>query len=260
MNWIHRITKAIEENKFQLYAQEIRPLIHSDELPPHYEVLIRLQEGNGAITPPMAFIPAAERYNLMPSIDRWVVKSAFAAMRKHINDGGSPITLSINLSGQSLGDATFLSFVIKNLNHYKLPAQLICFEVTETAAITNLSDAMKFFEELKQRGCAFSLDDFGSGLSSFSYLKNLPVDCVKIDGAFVKDMENDDIDRAMVESINRIGHLIGIKTIAEFVENREIEALLKDIGVDFVQGYGIAKPVPLQEILESQQPSLKEAQ
>jgi len=208
----------------------------------------------------MAFIPAAERYNLMATIDRWVVKSAFAALSEHIaKEGGNPVTLSINLSGQSLGDANFLSFIIKQLNKYRLPAELICFEVTETAAITNLSDAMNLFDELKKRGCSFSLDDFGSGLSSFSYLKNLPVNCVKIDGAFVKDMVTDEVDRAMVESINRIGHLIGIQTIAEFVENEAIESLLRKIGVDFVQGYGIARPIPLKEVLESQQPLLTHA-
>ncbi len=254
MNWIHRITKALENDQFLLHAQEIRSLEQQNGQLAHYEVLIRLHEDNGSITPPMAFIPAAERYNLMPTIDRWVVKTTFATLSEHIaKKGANPVKLSINLSGQSLGDANFLGFIIKQLNKYQLPAELICFEVTETAAITNLSDAMNLFDELKKRGCAFSLDDFGSGLSSFSYLKNLPVDCVKIDGAFVKDMENDEVDRAMVESINRIGHLIGIQTIAEFVENEKIESLLKEIGVDFVQGYGIAKPIPLEEVLESQQ-------
>jgi len=260
MNWIHRITKALENDQFMLYAQEIRPLNPNNEHPPHYEVLIRLLEESGEITPPMAFIPAAERYNLMPTIDRWVVKNTFAMLSRHIAESESnPIKLSINLSGQSLGDANFLSFIIKQLDKYQLPPELICFEVTETAAITNLTDAMSLFDELKKRGCAFSLDDFGSGLSSFNYLKNLPVDCVKIDGAFVKDMVADEVDRAMVESINRIGHLIGIQTIAEFVENEAIESLLKKIGVDFVQGYGIAKPKPLEEVLLSQQSLLTHA-
>ena len=257
MNWIHRITKALENDQFLLYAQEIRSLEQKNEHPPHYEVLIRLREENGSITPPMAFIPAAERYNLMPTIDRWVVKTTFATLSEHIaKNGANPVKLSINLSGQSLGDANFLGFIIKQLNIYQIPAELICFEVTETAAITNLTDAMNLFDELRKRGCAFSLDDFGSGLSSFSYLKNLPVDCVKIDGAFVKDMLTDEVDRAMVESINRIGHLIGIMTIAEFVENKELEKLLRKIGVDFVQGNGIAKPMPLKEVLKSQQSSL----
>jgi len=252
MNWIHRITKALEEDQFLLYAQEIRPLDRTSRHPPHFEVLIRLREENGDITPPMAFIPAAERYNLMPSIDRWVVKTAFSELSKQIlKEGSKTVTLSINLSGQSLGDANFLNFITRQFSKYKFPAQLICFEVTETAAITNLTDAMKLFDELKKRGCSFSLDDFGSGLSSFNYLKNLPVDYVKIDGAFVKDMVSDEIDREMVESINRIGHLMGIQTIAEFVENKEIETLLRKVGVDFVQGYGIAKPLPLKMVFES---------
>jgi diguanylate cyclase (GGDEF)-like protein/PAS domain S-box-containing protein len=252
MNWIHRITKAMEQDMFLLYAQEIRPLRQPDGCSPHYEVLIRLRGERGEIIPPMAFIPAAERYNLMPTVDRWVVKAAFEALHRHQQNQSGAITLSINLSGQSLSDPNFLGFINKQLTTYEIAPESICFEVTETAAITNLTDAMTFFEELKTRGCSFSLDDFGSGLSSFSYLKNLPVDCVKIDGAFVKDMVSDEIDRAMVESINRIGHLMGIKTIAEFVENSEIEELLRGIGVDFVQGYGIAKPRPLEEILQPQ--------
>ena len=158
--------------------------------------------------------------------------------------------LSINLSGQSLSDPNFLKFIIKQLDRYEVPAKMICFEVTETAAITNLTDAMALFKELKNRGCSFSLDDFGSGLSSFNYLKNLPIDCVKIDGSFVKEILTDDVGRAMVESINHIGHLMGIETVAEFVENEATKELLREIGVDFAQGYGIAEPVPLKEILQ----------
>ncbi|MCW8982752.1 MAG: diguanylate cyclase, partial [Gammaproteobacteria bacterium] len=162
MNWIHRITKAIEDDQFVLFAQEIRALEPTDDKKPHYEALIRLKDDNGEIIPPMAFIPAAERYSLMPTVDRWVVKSAFKALSAQIGeDGSSPITLSINLSGQSLGDPNFLGFINKQLTKYKLPPRSICFEVTETAAITNLTDAMNLFDELKQRGCSFSLDDFG---------------------------------------------------------------------------------------------------
>ncbi|MBC7784973.1 MAG: EAL domain-containing protein, partial [Burkholderiales bacterium] len=213
----------------------------------HYEVLIRMRDEQGEIIPPMAFIPAAERYNLMPAVDRWVIKTAFAHYIKAADAQSSLLIYSINLSGASIGDEHFLSFVCEQLAIFGVPPRGICFEITETSAIANLSRAAALIRELKAIGCRFSLDDFGSGMSSFSYLKKLPVDFLKIDGSFVKDMVDDPIDRAMVEAINHIGHIMGIQTIAEYVENEAIFQELRKIGVDFAQGYGIGRPAPLDE-------------
>lgn len=249
MSWAHRITEAFETDRFRLDGQYISPLHQSDEAP-HYEVLIRMLSEEGYVVPPMAFIPAAERYNLMPTIDRWVIRTAFAMLCKaHDTLGHVPIGCSINLSGQSLADDHFLDFIIDQLEQSGIEAERICFEITETAAITNLSRAMALFSELRKRGCRFSLDDFGSGLSSFGYLKTLPVDYLKIDGAFVKDILDDRIDETMVEAIHKVGHVMELKTIAEFVENDEIAERLREIGVDYAQGYGIAAPEPLDVIL-----------
>ena len=203
----------------------------------------------GEIVPPGAFLPAAERYSLISKLDHWVIEHAFGllaenpAFLKQIN------FCSINLSGQSLVDNTFLEFVTNQLNKSGIQGEKICFEITETATISNLSTAMKFISALKGFGCRFALDDFGSGLSSFGYLKNLSVDYLKIDGMFVKDIVDDPIDHAMVKSINEIGHVMGMQTIAEFVENDVIKGMLKEIGVDYVQGYGIGKPQSLNELL-----------
>ncbi len=193
---------------------------------------------------PSAFIPVAERYDQMQAIDRWVVQKAFGML----NDPEiipEHIGISINLSGQSLSDSHFLEFVENEIASKNVPLKRVCFEITETAAIGNLIHAQRFFSVLKERGCLFALDDFGSGLSSFAYLKNLPVDFLKIDGAFVKDMANDPIDCAMVEAIHRIGHVMGIETIAEFVETVGILDLLKSIGVNYAQGHFLANPKPL---------------
>ncbi|MEO6696392.1 MAG: EAL domain-containing protein [Gammaproteobacteria bacterium] len=250
MEWVGRIHKAFEENRFLLYSQEIVPL-HSVEgtTGGHAELLIRMLDEEGNLVPPMAFIPAAERYNLMPAIDRWVVRTAFAHYTKlHAAREPGAVKMiprwTINLSGTSLSDEHFLQFVQEQFVLFGVPYQVICFEITETAAISNLAKAVHFIQELRRLGCKFSLDDFGIGLSSFAYLKHLPVDYLKIDGSFIKDMAHDPIDRAMVEAINNIGHVMGIQTIAEFVENNETLAMLKQIGVDHAQGYGIAKPQP----------------
>ena len=192
--------------------------------------------------PPMAFIPAAERYGLMPTIDRWVIKTAFSHYAARRSRGQLPDKYAINLSGTSICDENFLSFILDQFATYKIPPKHICFEITETAAIVNLNQAVILIKELKAIGCQFSLDDFGSGMSSFAYLKHLPVDFLKIDGGFVKDMLDDPIDRAMVEAIHNIGHVMGKQTIAEFVENDAIADVLREIGVDFVQGFGVEKP------------------
>jgi EAL domain-containing protein (putative c-di-GMP-specific phosphodiesterase class I) len=194
----------------------------------------------------MAFIPAAERYNLMPALDRWVVRSAFSMLAAMQAAGRPdvPDTCAINLSGASVGDERFLEFVRDQFAQHPIPHNAICFEITETAVIGSMDKALRFIEELRALGCSFALDDFGAGMSSFAYLKRLPVDLLKIDGAFVKEMATNPTDRAMVEAINHIGQVMGKRTIAEFVENDKTIAQLREIGVNFAQGYGIAKPKP----------------
>ncbi len=243
MQWVQRLTSAMDEDRFTLYCQPIVS-IHNTQQVQHYEILIRLQDDGDELIPPMAFIPAAERYNLMPMLDRYILDKAFA----HIAKINMEQVFSINLSGQSLTDRNFIDFVIDKLEQYTINPEHICFEITETATIANLSLAMSFISTLKGMGCSFSLDDFGSGLSSFNYLKNLSVDYLKIDGSFIRDMHEDLIDRAFVSSINEIGHIIGIATIAEYVADESIYHHLKDMGVDYVQGYWICKPFPLTEL------------
>ena len=251
MHWVTRISEALQGDRFVLYKQDIVGIRDGqDEV--HQEILLRMLDDDGKIVPPGAFIPAAERYNLMPAIDRWVIRNLFTIYAEQIqrssarqNRAPGQQIYTINLSGNSINDTDFLKFVREQILRHNLPAENFCFEITETSAITNLSSATDFIHELKQLGCLFALDDFGSGLSSFGYLKNLPVDFLKIDGQFVKDIVDDPIDAEMVRSINEIGHVMGMRTIAEFVENDAILAKLKDIGVDYAQGYGIAKPEPL---------------
>ncbi len=250
MQWVTRLTKALEENRFLLYGQSIVPIAssHSSNIK-QYEVLIRLLSEDGKeIIPPGAFVPAAERYNLMPTIDGWVISTIFEWLTDpFIADIDA--SYNINLSGQSLSDDNFLSFLIDQFQRVNIPPGKICFEITETAVVANLTNAVQFINTLKQLGCRFALDDFGSGWSSFAYLKNLPVDYLKIDGSFVKDMMDDPLDYIMVESINRIGHTMGVQTIAEFVENANILEKLKEIGVDYAQGNSIDKPRPLSELV-----------
>ena len=248
MRWVSRIHKAMDENRFVLYCQPIMPVDPTVGLVPHYEILLRIRDEDGQNVPPMAFIPAAERYNLMPMIDCWVVRNVL----RNVRQGGAALDnaiWTINISGRSLGDEEFLHVVCEEIDTADFPGERLCFEITETAAIANLRRAARFIKMLKARGCKFALDDFGSGLSSFAYLKNLEVDYLKIDGGFVRDIATDDIDRAMVEAINSVGHVMQIRTIAEFVENEEILAVLRTLGVDYAQGYGIAQPQPFLELL-----------
>ncbi len=245
--WMVRIQKALDDNRFQLHYQ---PIISTDQsaLDLHYEILLRMVSEQGELIPPGAFMSAAERYQMMSKIDIWVIENLFQWLSIHrLGQGQVEDIFAINLSGQSLADESLLYRVRQLFDHYSIPAHSISFEITETAAISNLSQAQLFIRELKQLGCKFALDDFGSGLSSFAYLKSLPVDYLKIDGAFVRDMVNDPIDRAMVESIHNIGNVLQLKTIAEFVENDEILQALRVVGVDFAQGYGIARPKQLPE-------------
>jgi len=227
--WVGRINQALEENRFHLYCQTIVPLASDRVGDVHGEILLRMLDETGEIVSPASFMPAAERYNLMPAIDRWVIRTLFSTLANSglkignaKSNGKAQISkpeslYAINLSGASINDDEFIKFLQTQFAFYRVPPQSICFEITETVAIANLSKAVLFIQELKKLGCYFSLDDFGSGMCSFAYLKNLPVDYLKIDGYFVKDIANDPIAEAMVEAINRIGHIMGIETIAEFV-------------------------------------------
>lgn len=244
MAWVQRLHMALEENRFCLYAQEISPLGQTDGGDGHIEILLRLHDEAGRIILPDSFIPAAERYGLMTSLDRWVVENVFKIIARCLHERpGRPMAMcAINLSGITIGGDDFLGFLREKFHTYAIPPGMICFEITETSAIANLGSAIRFINELKALGCQFSLDDFCAGMSSFAYLKHLPVDFLKIDGSFVKDMLDDPINRAMVEVINHIGHVMGKRTIAEFVETPQIEQALLEIGVDYAQGYLIERP------------------
>ncbi len=241
MQWAARINNALEENRFELFRQTIKPL-QSEEEGAHYEILLRMRDENGGIISPGLFIEAAERYGITPNIDRWVIRSAFRWLVSEADERKRLALCSINLSGQSLGDEKFLPFVVDQFQMSGIDATKICFEITETAAIASYSQANRFINALKELGCKFALDDFGTGLSSFGYLKHFPVDFLKIDGSFVKEILHDPIDREMVRSINEIGHLTGKQTIAEFAENEEIITMLRGMGIDYAQGYGVSEP------------------
>lgn len=246
MQWLPRIRQALHESKFCLYHQLIVPLAPNNK-EQHHEILLRLRDAENRIVPPGAFIPAAERYNLMPSIDRWVIEATFNYLSTHPELVQSTEHIwAINLSGQTITDDRLLSFITEQFRRTSVPPQNICFEITETTAVSNLQQASHLISTLKGLGCQFALDDFGAGLSSFNYLKHLHVDFLKIDGGFVKDMINNPMDQAMVESINQLGQLLGLRTIAEFVENDSIRERLRTLRVDYAQGFGIHKPEPIE--------------
>ena len=243
MKWVSRITNAVEDDRFELYYQPIIGIgERRNERRRHYELLLRMRDENGELVGPNQFIPAAERYNLMSTLDRWVIHQALSELADRSEDGEARYTIAINLSGTSLSEDRFLDFVIEELKSQKLPAGAICFEITETAAISNLARVVHFMKTLKKLGCKFSLDDFGSGLSSFTYLKNLPVDYLKIDGQFIRNVAEDSVDEEMVRAIQKVGNAMGIETIAERVENREVLDKLGALGVEFAQGFYIARP------------------
>ncbi len=254
MQWVHRLRQGLENNSFDLYCQAIVPL--GEETSPFarfYEILVRVQDEDLVL--PAAFIPAAERYHLMPSIDRWVIRTVFSMLEEHqARSGGAgepgSARFAINLSGQSLGDEKFLEFVMQQFAQHRISPASICFEITETAAIANLARARDFIARFKSMGCHFALDDFGSGLSSFGYLKSLSVDYLKIAGDFIEGMVEDPVDHAMVEAINQIGHVMGLTTIAESVENAPILNSIREMGVDYAQGLGIDTPKPLHQVLQ----------
>ncbi|MFP4130644.1 EAL domain-containing protein [Thiohalospira sp.] len=249
MEWAQRLRLALDEDQFCLYHQPFRTLNPALEGDTGFsEVLLRLRQEGGEIVPPMAFIPAAERYNLMPAIDYWVVDRVIRQLESRSTPFGARERVSVNLSGQSLSEPATLDRLLKRLDASTADPKRLCFEITETAAVANLTAAGDFIGELRQRGCCVALDDFGSGLSSFAYLKHMPVDLLKIDGSFIRDMLADPTDRAFVESINQIGHIMGIRTVAEFVESDALMEALQAMGVDYAQGFAIAHPTPLQGI------------
>jgi diguanylate cyclase (GGDEF)-like protein/PAS domain S-box-containing protein len=245
MHVVSKINHALENQGFSLFFQEIKTLKAGGRPGMHIEILIRMKDESDNWITPGFFLPAAERYNIAPKLDRWVVSSVMSWLSDNQSSLEQLQMCSINLSGLSLCDHTFANFVKSEIDNSRIPANKICFEITETAAISNLQDAAEFINAIRNFGCTFALDDFGSGMSSYAYLKALPVDFLKIDGMFVKDILIDPIDMAMVKSINDIGHVFGLKTIAEFVETEEIIAELDKLGVDFAQGYAIGKPVPI---------------
>ncbi len=250
MQWVSRLQAALDNDCFELFLQRIQCVECADEESEHYEILIRMVGDEGEIIPPGAFLPAAERFNLIGSVDTWVVENVFKKLEalRSANRYPKNLILSINLSGTSMANDDLLERISCLIDESDFPAENFCFEVTETAAIANLKQATTFLSSLREKGCKIALDDFGSGLSSFAYLKQLPIDYLKIDGLFVKDIAVDNIDKAFVESINQIGQVMSLKTIAEFVENDEIMSILMDIGVNYAQGYGIHKPTAFDEV------------
>lgn len=245
MRWVGRIESAMDQQRFSLLQQPIMSLRSTAIGDEHIEVLLRMQDERGKQIMPGAFIPAAERYNIMGTLDRWVISHAFRWLSENPQRMDELGLCAINLSGQSLGDGTLHEHILEQLRRFDLPAEKISFEITETAVVSRLDQAARFMSLLKRRGFHFALDDFGTGMSSFSYLKRLPVDYLKIDGSFVSNMVNDPVDKAMVESINEIGHLMGLQTIAEYVEDDQTLEQLIDIGVDYAQGFGVVRPMPL---------------
>ncbi|MCW5603851.1 MAG: EAL domain-containing protein [Burkholderiales bacterium] len=265
---VSQINRAFELNQFRLFRQRMVPLNDASMREPHYEVLIRMLDKSGNLIPPTGFMPAAERYNLLTSIERWVISSLVeflhrewtaGAIPRELGAGGERSYYAVNLSGASINDRSFPDFLRNLLTRYQLPPGLLCFEITETTAISNLNKAAELMREMKGMGCRLALDDFGTGMSSFAYLKHLPVDYLKIAGVFVKDMVVDPVDQAIVEAINRISHILGMRTIAESVEDARTLERITALGVDFAQGYFIAQPEALGQDGHTQPAVLQQA-
>jgi len=245
MLWVQQIRQALEDDRFQLYRQSIAAI--GNDTARHSELLVRLLDEENQLVQPGSFIPAAERFGLMPELDRWVVRNALTYMRHNasVGKGNSKDVIFVNLSGATLGDTDFCDYVLDNIKALNVNSASLGFEITETAVISNLSAALNFIERIKQFGCRVALDDFGTGLSTFSYLKAIPADYVKIDGSFIRDMMNDEMDAAIVDSINKICHVAGLKTIAEYVETTDVWRQLGTMGVDYVQGFAVHRPIPI---------------
>jgi diguanylate cyclase (GGDEF)-like protein/PAS domain S-box-containing protein len=245
MGWAARLTRALEEDRLVLHYQPYLSLgVHSAQ-GRHIEILLRLIDEDGRLVQPGSFLPAAERYNIMPAIDRWVVRTVFSRYRDLLVQMGAPLTCAINLSGTTLNSEGILDFIQAQSVLHQLPPGAICFEITETAAINNMRHATQFMRDLKALGFRFALDDFGIGTSSLAYLKTLPVDYLKIDGSFVRNIATDPVDRAMADTINRVGHIMGLQTVGEYAESPEVIHELRALGVDFAQGYGVQRPQAL---------------
>lgn len=249
MQWVTRVQRALEENRLRLSWQEIRRTDGAGNGARHVELLLRMLDDDGSEILPMAFIPAAERYSVMPSLDSWVIEQTLQLCQSYLASGCETHCLfAVNLSGASLKDPVFRNMLLARLQQYPVLGPHLCFEITETAAIGNLAVVNGFIDAMRGFGCSFALDDFGSGLSSFTYLKHLRVDYLKIDGAFVRDIADNAVDRSMVEAIHRIGHQIGLQTVAEYVESEQVFALLREIGVDYVQGSHIHEPESIESL------------
>lgn len=241
MDWVARITGALEDDRFVIFRQQITPLGTASALP-HWEVLTRLAEPHRALAKPHLFIPAAERYGLMPALDRWVVNTVLKQLGSRVVEANAAGMTAINVSGTSLGDSKFMRFIASSFRRYRIDPRQICFEITETAAATDFDAALRFINSIRALGCSVSLDDFGAGFSSFSYLKAFKVDYLKIDGGFVRDMDTDTMNARFVESMNHLGKSLGLATIAEYVESASVVEHLRGLGVDYAQGNFLGRP------------------
>jgi Amt family ammonium transporter len=242
--WASRIREALDADRLRLYCQPMLPLDGPVDGRWGCEVLVRMLDEHDRLIPPMAFLPAAERYDLMPQVDRWVINAVIEHWRSQPQTFGQIDKCNINLSGQSLAHRGFLEFVLDAFERSGFPPSMACFEITETAVIADMANAQRLIRELSARGCRFALDDFGSGFSSFAYLKQLPVDIVKIDGAFIQNLATSTEDQLFVKALTDVAKGLGKVTVAEFVENADTLRLLDEFGVDFAQGYHIGRPAP----------------
>ena len=256
MQWVSRLTRALEEKRFELFYQPIIPCALRHNTIRQIEIMLRLIDEDGSIIAPATFMPAAEKYNLSANIDRWVIANTLDWLAANSGDGSLPLTVFINITGQTIGNSEMLRFIIDKMDETGVAPESVVFEITESTAITNITAATSFMLTLKGCGFRFSLDDFGSGLYSFTYLKKLPIDFLKIDGTYIRDVLSDPVDYAMVRSINELGQLLGKETIAEFVESLDVAEELRSIGIDYVQGHAYAKPLPLHEFTHTTRPYL----
>ena len=245
------IGQALDQGRFQIFAQ---PILHlqSEGAPLHFEILVRMQDEQGNPMAPDRFIPAAERWVLMPAVDRWILSHVFRGQAEHLRAWHrrypDRFMFAVNLSATTLMDDSFLPYLKRQFADHEVPYPTICFEITETTAISDLGRARTFIQELRDLGSSFAVDDFGSGFASYAYLKSLPVHYLKIDGSFVRNLDKDPVDRAFVESINHIGHVLGLETVAEWAETPQLVDELRAMGVDFAQGYGVGEAVALEEL------------